>query len=195
MILTAERPRIYVEGVCSSYSDTADSAADRLARGERELRELVDWVCGIHVSNVHTPHGQTTGVSHISLDANSSAAGEPDDLVDALMDLHEIRLEARRNGNAGPSDETVRHAEGVLRALYNSARQAYGVYPMTDGDIAIDVPSPFGTKLLVVCDADGSARCLGFVKDEHRVYEYSDPRSIPDRNFMETWRRVLIASV
>ena len=132
---------------------------------------------------------------HVGPDCDSSAAREPDDLVEALLDLHGIKQEAHEEGDEGPTEETIRCAEGVLRSLYNRIRQPYGVYGMTDGDIAIDVSSPPGTKLIVVCDADGSARCLEYVNDEFQSHTYDDPKEIPDRVFMDALHRVQTASV
>lgn len=196
MLNTAERSLAYRgEDVTYSYEDTDLSADDVAIKRKQELAEVFAWVFNTLVTTSHISARDSTGLHHIAPYTETTTGRDPDDLVEALMDLHWIKPEAERDGKTGPSGNTIALAERILRALYSRVSQEYGVYPMYDGDIAIDVPSPPGTKLLVICDANGSARCIGFYNDRHSVREYPNPDVLPDRAFMNEWHRVLEAFV
>jgi hypothetical protein len=107
-------------------------------------------------------------------------ASDPPDLVEALLDLYGVRRVAEENGGVLPEADALPGAERILRAMYRTAPRPYAVYPMPDGDIAIDAHSPQGTKVVVMCDPDGSARCLVYIDEEFDRREYHDPSVIPD---------------
>ena len=107
-------------------------------------------------------------------------ASDPPDLVEALLDLYGVRRVAEENGGVLPEADALPGAERILRAMYRTAPRPYAVYPMPDGDIAIDAHSPRGTKVVVMCDPDGSARCLVYIDEEFDRREYHDPSVIPD---------------
>ena len=88
------------------------------------------------------------------LKANTDAS-EPPDLVEALLDLYDARKVAEEEGDVIPGEHALQNAERVLRAVYRAAPRPYSIYPMPDGDIAIDAHSPQGTKVIVMCDPDG----------------------------------------
>ena len=122
------------------------------------------------------------------LKANTDAS-EPPDLVEALLDLYDARKVAEEDGDVIPEEHALQKAERVLRAVYRAAPRPYSVYPMPDGDIAIDAHSPHGTKVIVMCDSDGSARCLVHIDGEFSQRNYDDPSTIPDRFIMDALER------
>ena len=122
------------------------------------------------------------------LKANTDAS-EPPDLVEALLDLYDARKVAEEEGDVIPGEHALQNAERVLRAVYRAAPRPYSIYPMPDGDIAIDAHSPQGTKVIVMCDPDGSARCLVHIDGEFSQRNYDDPSIIPDHFIMDALER------
>ena len=120
-------------------------------------------------------------------------ASDPPDLVEALLDLYGVRRVAEENGGVLPEADALPGAERILRAMYRTAPRPYAVYPMPDGDIAIDAHSPQGTKVVVMCDPDGSARCLVYIDEEFDRREYHDPSVIPDSFIREVLNKTQAA--
>ena len=125
------------------------------------------------------------------LKANTDAS-DPPDLVDALLDLYGAPKEAEEEGDVVPEKHAIENAERVLRAVYRAAPRPYSVYPMSDGDIAIDAHTPDGTKVVVMCDPNGSARCLVHIDGEFSQQNYDDPSIIPDRFIMDALERTQV---
>ena len=73
-------------------------------------------------------------------------ASEPRDLMEALLDLYSAPKVAEEEGDVVPEEHALNNAERVLRAVYRAAPRPYSVYPMSDGDIAIDAHTPKGPK-------------------------------------------------
>lgn len=121
----------------------------------------------------------------------ASVHEEPPYLVDALLDIYGIEAEDLIDGEPMPSRHTKDIAAQTLRSLYRHWPLAYGAYPEMGGSIAIDTPTRPGTRILVICEGDGTAVCL--VRDGTRPMkkEYSDPSAIPD-HFIETAMELLL---
>ena len=129
----------------------------------------------------------------VSFDRGTSSrkvdASEPSDLVEALLDLYSSPKVAEEDGDVVPEEHALQKAERVLRAVYRAAPRPYSVYPMSDGDIAIDAHTPHGTKVVVMCDPNASARCLVHIDGEFSQQNYDDPSIIPDRFIMDALER------
>ena len=119
---------------------------------------------------------------------------EPPDLVEALLDLYDAPKVSEEDGDVIPEEQALQKAESVLRAVYRAAPRPYSVYPMSDGDIAIDAHTPHGTKVIVMCDPNGSARCLVHIDGEFTQRNYDDLSIIPDRFIMDALERTQIVS-
>ena len=139
----------------------------------------------------------TTQSNSISFDRGTSSrkieASDPLDLLDALLDLYNVRRTAEEDGGVIPEEDVLHRAERVLRTMYIAFPRPYAVYPMPDGDIAIDAHSPHGTKVVVICDPDGSARCLTYMEGEFQRKEYNDPSVLPDDFVTEALRKTQTA--
>lgn len=99
--------------------------------------------------------------THDALKASAALNGEiPDNLSDALADLHDAREEAAEEEFTSPSDLTLQNAERLLRAMYEILPCRYEVYPMPDGEIAIDAPMALGISVVAMCEPDGNALCF-----------------------------------
>ena len=102
------------------------------------------------------------------------------DLTDALRELYDVQCEARSDGGVVPDDDAVERAKRILMDMYRISPRLYAVYPMDDGEIAIDAATKYGTSLVVLCNPDGSAQCLTYIGEEYRTKEYPDTGTLPD---------------
>lgn len=110
------------------------------------------------------------------------ASGKPADLRDALVDLDDCVAEAREAGLLPPADETLGHARRLLEQLYAIRRCRFEVYPLHDGEVAIDAPGPDGRSVVVVCEAQGGVLCSVNLDGRHRraVYDRDSAAVLPD---------------
>ena len=115
-----------------------------------------------------------------TLDFKALAGDRHPDLCDALRDLEEARSEAHEEGFAVPSDVALGNARRLLPAMYRLSPRRFEVYPMPDGEIAIDVPGGPGRSVLLLCGSDGGALCSVNMNGGHRRARYSDARGLPD---------------
>ncbi len=113
-------------------------------------------------------------------DVGKIDANDPPELLDALLDLYDAPRTAEEDGDLAPDHDTLLRAEDILRAMYRTDPRPYSVYPMPDGDIAIDAHSPQGSKVVIICDPNGAARCLVYLNGESDIREYHAPSVIPD---------------
>ena len=108
-----------------------------------------------------------------ALKASATLNGEvPDNLSDALTDLNDAREEAAEREFITPSDLVLKNAESLLRAMYDILPCRYEVYPMPDGEIAIDTPTPFGTAVIATCELDGSVLCFVHTEQDKRYRQF-----------------------
>lgn len=102
------------------------------------------------------------------------------DLSDALLELYAVQKVAKEDEDVAPTDDAVRRAERILRAMYRISPRYYSVYPAPDGEIVIDPLTKQGTSLVVLCNPDGSAECLTYIEEEYRKKNYSPDEMLPD---------------
>lgn len=102
------------------------------------------------------------------------------DLYEALQDLDEAEDEAREEGFPIPSNTALGNARRLLHAMYRILPRRFEVYPMPDGEIAIDVLGGPGRSVLLLCGSDGGALCSVNMDGAHRRARYSDTRGLPD---------------
>lgn len=101
-------------------------------------------------------------------------------LRDALHDLDEVKNEAREDEFTVPSDVAVGNARRLLHDMYQILARRFEVYPMPDGEVAIDVPGGPGRSVLLLCGSDGGALCSVNMNGVHRRARYSSARGLPD---------------
>ena len=104
----------------------------------------------------------------------------PVNLAEALCDLDEVVEEAEEEGFPIPKEVALDNADLLLREMYAISPRRYEVYPMPDGEVAIDAPDGRGSSVLLLCDSDGGALCLVNMKGEHRRARYSTTVALPD---------------
>ena len=127
-------------------------------------------------------------------DVGKIDANAPPDLLEALLDLYDAPRTAEEDGDIVPDRDTLLRAEDILRAMYRTDPRPYSVYPMPYGDIAIDAHSPQGSKVVIMCDPNGTARCLVYLNGESDIREYHDPSVIPDSFVRDALQKTRIAS-
>ena len=103
-------------------------------------------------------------------------------LIDALNDLNEVIEEAREEGFLIPSEVTIRTAERLVREIYKVCHMSFGVYPMPDGEIAIDIYDGKGSSVILLCESTGGSRCMVNINGEGRYAHYpkSKINKLPD---------------
>ena len=104
----------------------------------------------------------------------------PRDLADALADLADASEEAREDGLPIPSQDLLASAEQLLRKLYPVWPHRFEVYPMPDGEIAIDAPNRRGSSVLILCEPTGEVLCMVNNEGKHQRKRYTSPDDAPD---------------
>jgi hypothetical protein len=101
-------------------------------------------------------------------------------LADALRDLGGVKEEAGEAGFPTPTEVACKNANRMLKEMYRLSRRRFEVYPMPDGEIAIDASDGQGSSVLLLCDSDGGALCLVNMRGQHRRARYSSADALPD---------------
>ena len=101
-------------------------------------------------------------------------------LYGAVNDLMEIDVEAREKDFPTPSVETKIIAESTLRVLHQIPPWRFEVYPMPEGEIAINASGVRRHSVLIICDLNGGAWCSVNMDSAHRRAYYSDMSVLPD---------------
>lgn len=112
--------------------------------------------------------------------ATHGAEHFPIQLADALRDLDEVVDEAEEEGFPTPKEIALDNAKRLLREVYAISPRRFEVYPMPDGEVAIDAPDGKGSSVLLLCDSEGGALCLVNMKGKHRRARYSTTETLPD---------------
>lgn len=112
--------------------------------------------------------------------ATHGAEHFPVQLADALRDLDEVVEEAEEEGFPIPKEVVLENSKRLLREMYAISPRRFEVYPMPDGEVAIDAPDGRGSSVLLLCDSNGGALCLVNMKGKHRRARYSTTEALPD---------------
>lgn len=97
-----------------------------------------------------------------------------------MADLKASPDEAKEEHLPVSSDKALQSADHVLRAIYRIWPRRFEVYPMPNGEIAIDAPTGPGRSILVLCDSAGGALCAVNLDHTCRRARYADARLWPD---------------
>ena len=108
----------------------------------------------------------------------SSAPQGENDLE--LIELSVVKDEAREEGFPIPTDLASKNANRLLKEIFRLSRRRFEVYPMPDGEIAIDASDGQGSSVLLLCDSVGGALCLVNMGGKHRRARYSSADALPD---------------
>ena len=116
-------------------------------------------------------------------------------LADALEDLHDATEEAMEDGFPVPSRELLDASEQLLKKLYEVWPHRFEVYPMPDGEIAIDAPNRRGSSVLVMCEPGGGVLCMVNNEGKHRRKRYLPTDHLPDAFLIEALSSLLEEAV
>ena len=112
--------------------------------------------------------------------SSATVVASDGDLYAALYDLRQATAEASEEGFLTPSDIALANANRLLKEMYGISRRRFEVYPIQDGEIAIDAPGGYGRSVLLLCDSQGGALCLVNMNGKHRRARYSSTEMLPD---------------
>ena len=170
------------------------SATDRLD-GLQSFEIIFDHYWGTEIRSRIAHITALVRVDRTALVESAHMAIADEDLLrDALADLKASPDEARAENLPIPSSEALRNGEHILRETYRIWPRRFEVYPMPNGEIAIDAPSGPGRSIIILCDAEGGALCAVNLDRSHRRARYSDARMLPD-GFLRDAIRDVTASV
>lgn len=101
-------------------------------------------------------------------------------LAQALEELDQVVDEAKSEGYKMPSRAAMVNAECIVKCIYDSLLCPFQVYPMPDGEIAIDVANDEGSSVLILCRSDGGTLCFVNINGNQRRAHYSNSDALPD---------------
>jgi len=101
-------------------------------------------------------------------------------LAQALEELDQVVDEARSEGFEIPGRNAMDNADCIIKRIYDDLPHPLQVYPMPDGEVAIDVTSGDGSSVLILCRSDGSTLCFVNINGNQRRAHYSSSDALPD---------------
>lgn len=107
------------------------------------------------------------------------------DINRALQELGEVDTEASENAFPIPSAMVHRNARFLIPKIYRTFRRPLSVYPLLDGEIAIEATVPSKDSVLVSCESDGSVLCLVNIHRRSCHAKYDRVSELPD-SFMHS---------
>ena len=105
-------------------------------------------------------------------------------LKEAIRDLDNARLEAAEEGYRRPSQLAISNARVILDQMYPVRARRYEVYPMPDGEIAVDAPVD-GSSIVIVCDSEGGVLYLRNVSGEQESVRYQSLSQLSENKLRE----------
>ena len=114
----------------------------------------------------------------------SSSIGFRVPLTQALEVLDQVVDEARSEGYETPNSIAIVHARRIVKRLYDNLVYPIQVYPMPDGEVAVDVTNGDGSSVLILCCSDGGTLCFVNIDGNQRRAHYSISDILPD-GFMQ----------
>lgn len=115
------------------------------------------------------------------------------DLNDAFQELEEADEDAEENGWPLPSSSAYGNARALLPRLYRLSPRRFSVYPLFDGEIALDATTMSGHSVVVICEADGSILCLVYIHRHGRRAKYASASDLPDDFIREAFHDLTAA--
>ena len=105
-------------------------------------------------------------------------------LTQALEVLDQVVDEARSEGYETPNSIAIVHARRIVKRLYDNLVYPIQVYPMPDGEVAVDVTNGDGSSVLILCCSDGDTLCFVNIDGNQRRAHYFNSDALPD-GFMQ----------
>ena len=112
-------------------------------------------------------------------------------LTQALEELDQVVDEAQSEGYEIPSRIAIDNAEYILKRIYDNLLHSFQVYPMPDGQVAIDVTNGDRSSVLILCCSDGRTLCFVNINGNQRRAHYSNSDTLPDGFMCEALEELL----
>lgn len=96
----------------------------------------------------------------------------------ALARMDRIADEAAEEEFELPTDVGIENARAMLAVMFNLAPREYDVYPMPDGEVAIDTGKP-ERRIFVFCPPNGGVQCIGWIGNERRDVSFGTVEEVP----------------
>ena len=113
----------------------------------------------------------------------------PEMLQEALDALADIRTVAREEDCEEPSESAIANARILIREMFALSERTYDVYPMSGGEIAIDVGNR-GRRIGVFCYADGKVQYVVLLDDERHDIRTDGVNDFPTALLMQALNRL-----
>lgn len=111
-------------------------------------------------------------------------------LAQALEELDQVVDEAQLEGFKIPSSKAIDNADYIIKRIYDSLRCPPRIYPMPDGEVAIDVANGEGSSVLILCCSGGSTQCFVNINGNQRRACYSNSDALPDGFMCEAFKEL-----
>ena len=105
-------------------------------------------------------------------------------LTQTLEELDQVVDEAQSEGYETPNGIAIVHARRIVKRLYENLVYPIQVYPMPDGEVAVDITNGEGGSVLILCCSDGGTLCFVNIDGNQRRAHYSNSDALPD-GFMQ----------
>ena len=105
-------------------------------------------------------------------------------LAQALEELDQVVDEAQSEGYEIPNSIAIDNAKRIVKRIYDNLLHPFQVYPMPDGEVAVDITNGVGSSVLILCCSDGSTLCFVNICGNQRRAHYSSSDALPD-GFMQ----------
>lgn len=102
-------------------------------------------------------------------------------LNEALQELDSVDRHLEENALPLPSAEARSNARTLIPRLCRLYHHGFAVYPLFDGEIAIEATVASRHSVLFSCEPDGSVLCLVNIRQRRRRAKYHDASELPDR--------------
>lgn len=102
-------------------------------------------------------------------------------LNEALRELGDVDRRVEENALPHPSAHAHRNARMLIPRLCRLYPHRLSVYPLFDGEIAIEATVASKHSVLFSCEPDGSVLCLVNVRQDRRRAKYYSVKKLPDR--------------
>lgn len=117
------------------------------------------------------------------LDAHlrSVEAGFHVHINEALQELEDVDRRVEENALTLPSVQAHSNARILIPRLCRLYPRRLSVYPLFDGEIAIEATVASRHSVLLSCEPDGSVLCLVNIRQRRRRAKYDSASELPDR--------------
>ena len=101
-------------------------------------------------------------------------------LAQALEELDQVVDEAQSEGYEIPSSDAIVNARRIIKRIYDNLSHPFQVYPMPDGEVAVDIANDDGSSVLILCCSDGGTLCFVNINGNQRRAHYSNSDALLD---------------